>query len=207
MHILAKLIVAGAALLSTCLVNPEVVKKEKSPPEPLPAADSDKPAKGQVVFEVVGVNDGDTVTVLLKTDEEKKQRKIRLATIDAPEYNQPFGKKSRRHLSDLVYRKEITINKMGQDRYGRIIAEIFVDGKNINVEQIRNGYAWHYKRHQRQQTYEQRIVYSQAQNEAKEKRLGIWQLKKPIPPWAYRKRNPRKTENKRMELLTEQDYD
>ncbi|MHB1117180.1 thermonuclease family protein [Sideroxydans sp.] len=52
--------------------------------------------------EVVGVSDGDTVTLL---DAQKTQWKIRLLGIDAPEKKMPFGQKSKQHLADLVYKK------------------------------------------------------------------------------------------------------
>ncbi len=171
MQILAKLVVATTILFSTCFVNPETKKIE---------------AAG---IEVVGISDGDTLTVLYRN--EKRQQKIRLATIDAPEYSQAYGTKSRQHLSDLVFRKQVTIRKISDDRYGRVVAEVFLDGKNINVEQIKSGNAWHYKHHEKQQTPKERLIYSAAEEFARENKLGIWQDKNPMPPWDYRKHNPR----------------
>ncbi len=188
MQILAKLIVASAILFSTCFIKPDVAENK-------PGA-----------IEVVGVNDGDTVTVLFA--DEKRQQKVRLATIDAPEYSQPYGKKSREHLSDLVFRKKIRLREMGRDKYGRIIGEIFLDEKNINVEQIRSGFAWHYKHHERQQTFKERVIYSQAEKYAREKRLGVWQDRDPIPPWDFRRENPRNQKKQnRSEMLTEHEYE
>lgn len=171
MQIIAKLIVATAILFSTCFIKPATVQNEVR------------------LIEVVGVNDGDTVTVFFVN--EKRQQKIRLATIDAPEYAQPYGRKSRQHLSDLVYRKMIKLKELGRDKYGRIIGEIFLNEKNINVEQIKSGFAWHYKHHEGQQSFEERLIYSQAEKYARENRLGVWQDDNPIPPWDYRRETPR----------------
>ena len=65
---------------------------------------------------VVGIADGDTVTVL---DAQKVQHKIRLAGIDAPEKAQPFGNRSKVSLSDLAFDKMVTVESDKRDRYGR----------------------------------------------------------------------------------------
>lgn len=137
--------------------------------------------------EIVGISDGDTVIAFFP--EERILRKIRLAMIDAPEFKQPFGKKSRKSLSDLVYKQKVIVRPDGEDRYGRMLAELIVNDVNVNVEQIRRGFAWHYKYYARTQNYEKHIIYSQAETMAREKRVGIWQLDNPVPPWIYRKKH------------------
>ncbi|MCB1024450.1 MAG: thermonuclease family protein [Acidobacteria bacterium] len=170
MQILAKLLVVTTMFFSTCLVRPEAVSGTS---------------------EVVGVSDGDTITVI---DHAKNIRlKIRLATIDAPESNQAFGARSKQSLSELVYKKNVTLKSFGNDKYGRVIAEVFVDGKNINVEQIKRGLAWHYKHHEKQQTAAERLIYSKAQDFAKENRIGLWAESDPVPPWDFRKEKAEKT--------------
>ena len=94
---------------------------------------------------VVGVADGDTITVL---DTGKVQHKIRLAGIDAPEKAQPYGQTSKRSLSDLVYGKTVTVDTDKTDRYGREVGKVLVDGVDTNLEQVRRGLAWHYKAYQ-----------------------------------------------------------
>ena len=91
---------------------------------------------------VVGVADGDTVTVL---DAEKHQHKIRLAGIDAPEKAQAFGQASKKNLSDMIFGHEVDVSWDKRDRYGRIIGKISVDKIDVCLEQIRRGMAWHYK--------------------------------------------------------------
>lgn len=174
MQIFAKVLVACAVFLSTCFVQPEAV--------------SDKS-----LVEVVGINDGDTITVVFKHDGQ--QRKIRLATIDAPEYNQPFGRKSRQNLSDLAFRKNAIIISKDEDRYKRIVGEVIVGDVNLNVEQIKQGFAWHYKHHQKQQTPAERIIYSQAEDFARKNKNGLWRDENPIPPWDFRNNKRDKKQN------------
>lgn len=173
--------VATVLFFSTCSVKPVSPKKD------LPTA------------EVVRVSDGDTVTVVFQKG--KIRKRIRLATIDAPEFNQPFGKKSRKSLSDLVFKKKVQILSTDTDKYGRMVAEIFVGDRNINVEQIKRGLAWHYKFHAKSQSYEKRLIYSQAEKSARRKRLGLWQLANPISPWEFRRngKNNNRKKYKQME--------
>ncbi|MBL8309474.1 MAG: thermonuclease family protein [Burkholderiales bacterium] len=133
---------------------------------------------------VVGVSDGDTITVL---DESKTQHKIRLAGIDAPEKKQAFGQRSKEHLSDLVYRKTVTVEGNKTDRYGRTVGKVLVDGVDANLEQVKAGFAWHYKQYQREQKKADRALYSAAEDEAREAKRGLWRDPSPTPPWEFRK--------------------
>jgi endonuclease YncB( thermonuclease family) len=90
---------------------------------------------------VVGVTDGDTITVL---DEARTQHKIRLAGIDAPERGQPFGQRSKQHLSDLISRKDVVVEWKKRDRYGLDLGKVLAPGTWI-CEQIRAGMAWWYR--------------------------------------------------------------
>ncbi len=86
-----------------------------------------------VTGKVVGITDGDTVTVL---DSSRTQYKVRLAGIDAPEKKQPFGQKSKEALSDCAYDKTATIVGDKQDRYGRLVGKVMVSGVDCNLRQI-----------------------------------------------------------------------
>ena len=91
---------------------------------------------------VVGVADGDTVTVL---DASKSQHRIRLQGIDAPESRQAFGTRSKQHLSDLVFDREVSVEWQKLDRYGRVLGKVLVGGRDLCLAQVRAGMAWHYK--------------------------------------------------------------
>ena len=133
---------------------------------------------------VVGVSDGDTVTVL---DANKRTHKIRLLGIDSPEKSQAFGERAKQSLSELVFQKQVTVEGGKPDRYGRELGKILLDGQDINLEQIRRGMAWHYKQYARDQAPEDRQAYADAETTARQQRLGLWQDSQPVPPWSYRR--------------------
>ncbi len=92
---------------------------------------------------VVGIADGDTITVL---DADKVQHKIRLAGIDAPEKKQPFGNRSKESLSALAFDKTVNVETSKRDRYGRQIGKVLVNGRDVNLVQVERGMAWFYRR-------------------------------------------------------------
>jgi endonuclease YncB( thermonuclease family) len=139
---------------------------------------------GTLEGRVVGVTDGDTVTVL---DSDNVQHKIRLAGIDAPEKKQDFGNRSKESLSDLVFSKLVSVETGKKDRYGREVGKILVNGVDANLAQVQRGFAWHYKAYMREQSLDDRALYSDAEVDAKAEKLGLWRDKDPIPPWAWRK--------------------
>lgn len=132
---------------------------------------------------VVGVSDGDTITVL---DASKTQFKIRLEGIDAPEKAQPFGQKSKEHLSDLVFGKQVIVESNKTDKYGRTVGKVLINGKDANLEQVRSGFAWHYKEYQKEQSAADRVVYANAETSAQSSKSGLWRDTKPMPPWEWR---------------------
>lgn len=137
-----------------------------------------------LVGHVVGVTDGDTITVL---DATKTQFKIRLAGIDAPEKKQPFGSVSKKSLSDLVFDKVVSIQYDKEDRYGRIVGKVMINGTDANLEQIKRGLAWWYKKYQKEQSQQDRRDYLLAQEYAQSGQIGLWVENTPIAPWDFRK--------------------
>jgi endonuclease YncB( thermonuclease family) len=133
---------------------------------------------------VVRVTDGDTIVVL---DSANTQHKIRLTGIDAPERKQAFGTKSKEHLSDSVAGKFVVVDYNKRDYYKRILGKVLLNNEDMNLEQIRAGLAWHYKKYQNEQTPTDRELYSKAEIEAREARRGLWYDPEPVPPWEYRK--------------------
>ena len=98
---------------------------------------------------VVGVMDGDTIEVL---DATKTPHRIRLAGIDAPEKAQPFGARSKQHLSQQVFGKQVEVQSNKTDKYGRTVGKVMVGGKDAKLEQVVSGFAWHYKEYQKEQS-------------------------------------------------------
>jgi len=126
---------------------------------------------------VVGVHDGDTLTLLMAGNQ---QIKIRLAQIDAPESDQAFGQRSKESLSNMVFNKNIRVEKETVDKYGRTVGTIIVDGLDANREQIKRGMAWAY----RQYLHDQSLL--QVEDEARKAKVGLWSDTNPMPPWEYR---------------------
>ena len=131
----------------------------------------------------MAIADGDTITVL---DANQVQRKIRLEGIDAPEKKQAFGTRSRQTLGDLVAGKDVTVQWNKKDRYGRIIGKISVDHRDVCLEQIRRGMAWHYKQYARDQAPDDRGAYAEAEVAARVARAGLWHDVAPVAPWEWR---------------------
>lgn len=134
---------------------------------------------------VVATVDGDTLQVLTP---DHQLLQIRLSWIDAPEKSQAFGQRSKQHLSKLVFGREVELRTHGLDRYGRTLATVMLGDDDINLEQIRSGYAWPYYRYLSEAPADTQESYRQAEREAREQRRGLWTEPKPIPPWIYRRR-------------------
>ena len=136
-------------------------------------------AEERLYGQVLKVADGDTITII--TD-AKQTKKIRLSEIDTPERDQPWGRQATRALSKKVANKSIVAMVSGLDRYDRVIAEIFVGGRNINQEMVLEGHAWAYRR------YLKNDYLLELERIAKEKGLRLCGLTQdPILPWQWRK--------------------
>ena len=135
---------------------------------------------------VVAVSDGDTLTLLAG----KRQHKVRLAQIDAPEKTQPYGQRAKLSLSELSYRREARIEVEAEDKYGRTVGTVWIDGRNINLEQVRRGMAWVYTQ------YSHSSELLQIQQEARAAQRGLWADSNPVPPWEYRRAHPSPSHSK-----------
>lgn len=127
---------------------------------------------------VVGVTDGDTITVLVNNESIK----VRLEGIDAPESGQSFGTKSKQALSEMVFGKQVTIRKTGEDRYGRTLGVVVVGDVDANAKMIQDGWAWHFKKY----NDEERLAKLEV--EARGAKRGLWAEATPLAPWDYRAR-------------------
>ena len=142
------------------------------------------PAGGQLEGRVVGVRDGDSLTLL---DAGNVQHKIRLDGIDAPERGQPFGSRAKQSLSDLAFGRDAQAHCPKVDRYDRRVCKVLVGGVDVGLEQIKRGMAWHFKRYENEQSPEDRVAYATAEVQAREAGRGLWRDLHPVPPWEWRK--------------------
>lgn len=143
---------------------------------------------------VTKVSDGDTINV---TDLQGTKLKIRLYGIDAPEteksnqktgriskQGQPYGDEAWKALGAKVYSKRVKVEVIDIDRYKRAVSVILLEGRNINKEMIAEGWAWAYQQYLDRPNASE---YIQAENQARDKRLGLWQQSNPQPPWEFRR--------------------
>jgi len=138
---------------------------------------------------VVAVGDGDTVTVLMKNNQ---QVIVKLAQIDAPEDEQSFGAESKQSMTEIALNKNAILTKEGIDNYGRIISTIFmVDGIDVNHEQVMRGMAWVYHPN----LYDQSLL--QTETEARNAKIGLWSAPEsdPTPPGVFRQAQCRESGN------------
>ncbi len=132
---------------------------------------------------VVKVTDGDTIEVL---NLDKTTYKIRLAGIDAPEKKQAFGNAARKHLADLVAGKEVCVSSHKTDKYRRLVGMVIIDGESANFRMLKDGYAWHYKKYEKEQPSLERQVFAETELQARSDTVGLWSEPEPIAPWDWR---------------------
>ncbi len=129
---------------------------------------------------VIGISDGDTLTVL----DQRQSVRVRLAGIDAPEHGQPYGQRAKTSLSELAYGKVADVDPRGRDTYGRVLGRVRVAGVDLNAEQVRRGYAWVFRR------YSNDAALIALEEDARKARRGLWAGAAPVPPWTWRERHP-----------------
>lgn len=129
-----------------------------------------------LIGEVIHVTDGDNLTILIN----KEWVRVRLAGIDAPESNQPFGTRSKRSLSDLCFWQQAVVTPKGKDQYGRVFAKVKCHDVDAGAEQVRRGMAWVYDR------YVKDPSLNPLQAEAKTAKRGLWADSYAQPPWEWR---------------------
>ncbi len=131
---------------------------------------------------VTRVMDGDTVEVQV----ESKQIKVRLSGIDAPETDQPYGRRSKDSLEQQILGERVTVLYAKSDRYGRVLGKIMLDSRDINLNQVQNGMAWWYEYYKREQSARDVAAYSAAELAARRQKAGLWSEKSPINPYEWR---------------------
>lgn len=133
---------------------------------------------GTITGKVVKVLDGDTIDILTR---EKKTERIRLNGIDAPEKGQAYGNKAKQFVLDMAAMKIVTVTVVDTDRYGRSVGDVILpDGRNLNREIVKAGYAWWYRK------YSSDKSLGELEANAKADHKGLWNDKLPMPPWEWR---------------------
>ena len=126
---------------------------------------------------VVGIVDGDTFTCLTA---DNNRLRVRMNNIDAPEKSQAYGQKAKQALSSLIFNKSVSLKIKSKDRYGRSLADVTADGRNINKIMVSGGYAWAYRQYLSDDSY---LVL---ENDARANKRGLWADSNPIEPSQYR---------------------
>ncbi|MGE8553544.1 MAG: thermonuclease family protein [Chryseobacterium jejuense] len=143
----------------------------------------------QTSGKVIKVSDGDTITVLLKGNTQKK---LRLAEVDCPESGQAFGKNAKQFTSSQVFGKTVKFKETSTDRYGRSIAKIYYDNdKYLSKEVIKAGMGWWYF------SYSKDDSLGKLQEKAQQNKTGLWQDIHAVAPWDYRKMKREQSKNKK----------
>lgn len=130
--------------------------------------------------QVVGISDGDTITVQNSNNEKVK---IRLAGIDCPETFQVHGEKAKQYITSLVSGKRARIEPETIDQYGRTVGVVLVNGKNINEQMVTNGHGWVFRKYCKADYCKEWLKLEEA---AKNARIGLWADNNPMPPWEWR---------------------
>lgn len=142
---------------------------------------------------VVKVSDGDTITVY----SSGTKLKVRLYGIDAPEMvkknrkngqiskqGQPYGEEAYRALDRKVYQQKVRLDTIDVDRYRRLVSMVWMVNRNINLEMMREGWAWAYRKYL-DSAYASEFLGEEEQT--RKKRIGLWRQYIPQPPWEFRK--------------------
>lgn len=136
---------------------------------------------------VTAVHDGDTLRV---TDRHGRKQRVRLAYIDAPELDQAGGTASRDALRNLLLRRQVQVEVYDTDSYQRQVARISLNNQDINLTQLQNGHAWHYRSIAKKQQHPDAYrAYAEAESRARSSRYGLWQQSSPTAPWQFRYQN------------------
>lgn len=131
-----------------------------------------------LIGKVVAITDGDTFKLLTN---DSTLHRIRLASIDCPERDQPFSQRAKQFTSDAVFGKQVIVEVQSKDRNGRIIGVVIYDvGFVLNEELIKQGFAWHYVKY----SSDERLQIME--DSARAQKIGLWIDPNSIPPWEWR---------------------
>lgn len=153
---------------------------------------SDAKVWSPTTYTAIEVKDGDS---FVATDGQVKFQ-VRIAEIDAPEWDQPYGLQARLKLQELILNKAITIVpvKESVDRYNRTLGTVFVDEQNVGLLMVQEGFVHYYRptcKDHPEDSHKYNYTpktYVEAEKQAKAKRLGLWQQTKVQYPCDHRRK-------------------
>lgn len=132
---------------------------------------------------VARISDGDTLTIIASGN---KRQKVRLYGIDAPELHQAFGQKARNQLEKLIDGRDVSVEELYGDDYGRTVGIVKIGGENINQQMVKSGFAWVYEHYCKKSFCRD---WEGDEAAARRARKGLWREKDPMPPWDWRRAN------------------
>ena len=133
-----------------------------------------------ITGKVVGVADGDTITVL----QDRTQYKIRLYGVDTPERGQDFGNRAKQFTSGMVFGKQVHVVQKAMLSYDRVVGMVYIGNTCFNQEVVRTGLAWIDQRYCKDSVCRE---WAGLEAQARQSRIGLWSHPDPIPPWDYRR--------------------
>ena len=134
------------------------------------------------------VYDGDTLQLAAS---DGRTLRVRLAGIDAPEHDQPYGPAARQYLERAVLGRSVVVQVFTTDLYGRSVGRVHVDSEaapDVGAQLLLNGLAWHYAYYDHGDPQYNRYQWNQ--REATRLARGLWSQRQPVPPWRWRHEHP-----------------
>lgn len=152
------------------------------------AQDDNQPSLQTVTGKVARIIDGDSLRIV--SDDDGQDVEVQLEGTDAPEFKQDYGQEATEVLKELIDTdKKIRVTWRTADNYGRILGHVHQDDKHINLEMVRRGASWHYKRYNKEEEL------AKAEEEARKAKRGLWKKADPVAPWDWRAKNRDSSEN------------
>jgi endonuclease YncB( thermonuclease family) len=167
--------VAAVALLAFGLAAGQARAPRFDPAHPPRAGD-----EGVFYGPLLRVKDGDSLVAKI----QGVAMDIRLAEVDAPELDQPYGRSAKQELAALASGRQLVIMPFDTDRYGRTVAHVWNGSTHLNAELVKQGAAWFYSE------YARGAELYRIEQEARSAKRGLWALplKQRMEPWVWRER-------------------
>ena len=135
---------------------------------------------------VLRVKDGDSIVI----ESAEREVDVRIADIDAPELDQPYGLEAKSALEALVGSRDVRLELVGGDAYRRIVANVYVEQRDVAAELVVRGLAWV------RRSYASAARLVGLEEAARHDRRGLWADADPVAPWLWRRWGPSSGQDK-----------